>query len=256
MPAYAPPQLCHAPVGGRGRHPQYLIPAGPHGHLYYRDVDPCGPGTCAGGILQVASEGVGWDRGHTRATTAPGQGVGALSHHPQRSLSPEGRCSVTGRELQGSRRRLGYTQEEMAEALGVSRSSPVVLARGRRRVSDDLGARALSVRSAPAEGPWFGHGYEVGRDLAGGLPPGYGRRVRPVAMRLAADQAFQQWLGRQHGGPAVGGHGKRSRTALKRAGRRRKGRGGRATDGHPPRDPPRYKQDMQASKWLISQSIK
>jgi hypothetical protein len=86
----------------------------------------------------------------------------------------------------------------------MSRSSSVVLARGRRRVSDGLGARALSVRSEPAEGPWFEHGYEVGRDLAGGLPPGYGRRVRPTAMRLAADQAFQQWLGRQHGGPTVG----------------------------------------------------
>ena len=111
---------------------------------------------------------------------------------------------MTGRELQGIRRRLGYTQEEMAEALGMSRSSSVVLERGRRRVSDDLGARALRVRSAPAEWQWFEHGYEVGRDLAGGLPPGYGRRVRPTAMRLAADQAFQQWLSRQHWGPVVG----------------------------------------------------
>jgi transcriptional regulator with XRE-family HTH domain len=106
--------------------------------------------------------------------------------------------------LKGIRRRLGYTQEEMAEALGMSRSSSVVLERGRRRVSDDLGARALSVRSEPAEWQWFDHGYEVGRDLAGGLPPGYGRRVRPTAMRLAAEQAFQYWLGRQHWGPVVG----------------------------------------------------
>jgi transcriptional regulator with XRE-family HTH domain len=106
--------------------------------------------------------------------------------------------------LQGSRRRLGYTQEEMAEALGISRSYYMVLERGRRRVSDDLGTRALSIRSEPAEWTWFEHGYEVGRDLARGLPPGYGRRVRPTAMLLAAEQAFQQWLGRTHGGPAVG----------------------------------------------------
>jgi transcriptional regulator with XRE-family HTH domain len=106
--------------------------------------------------------------------------------------------------LKGIRRRLGYTQEEMAEALGVSRSSYLVLERGRRRVSDDLGVRALSLRSEPAERPWFEHGYEVGRDLAGGLPPGYGRRVRPAALLLAAEQAFQQWLRRTHGGPVVG----------------------------------------------------
>ncbi len=91
----------------------------------------------------------------------------------------------------------------MAEALGISRSYYMVLERGRRRVSDDLGARALSVRSEPAEWQWFEHGYEVGRDLAGGLPPGYGRRVRPTAMRLAAEQAFQQWLRRQHWGSVI-----------------------------------------------------
>jgi transcriptional regulator with XRE-family HTH domain len=125
--------------------------------------------------------------------------------------------------LKGIRRRLGYTQEEMAEALGISRSYYMVLERGRRRVSDDLGTRALSIRSEPAEWTWFEHGYEVGRDLARGLPPGYGRRVRPTAMLLAAEQAFQQWLGRTHGGPAVGGNGKHSRTGLKRAGRRRRG---------------------------------
>ena len=106
--------------------------------------------------------------------------------------------------MKGIRRRLGYTQEEMAEALGMSRSSYVVLERGRRRVSDDLGARALSMRSEPAEWPWFEHGYEAGRDLAGGLPPGYGKRVRPTAMLLAAEQAFQHCLRREHWGPVVG----------------------------------------------------
>jgi transcriptional regulator with XRE-family HTH domain len=110
---------------------------------------------------------------------------------------------VTGRELKGIRRRLGYTQEEMADALGMSRSSYVVLERGRRRVSDDLGARALSIRSEPAEGKWFDHGYDVGRDLAGGLSSGYERRVRPTAMLLAAEQAFQNWLRRKNWGPVV-----------------------------------------------------
>jgi transcriptional regulator with XRE-family HTH domain len=110
---------------------------------------------------------------------------------------------VTGRELKGIRRRLGYTQEEMADALGISRSYYVVLERGRRRVSDDLGTRALSIRSEPAESKWFDHGYDAGRNLAGDLPPGYGRRVRPTAMLLAAEQAFQTWLSRKHWGPVV-----------------------------------------------------
>jgi transcriptional regulator with XRE-family HTH domain len=105
--------------------------------------------------------------------------------------------------LKGIRRRLGYTQEEMAEALGISRSYYVVLERGRRRVSDDLGARALSIRNETAEWKWFDQGYDVGRDLAGGLPPGYGRRVRPAAMLLAAEQAFQNWLSRKHWGWVV-----------------------------------------------------
>lgn len=85
----------------------------------------------------------------------------------------------------------------------MSRSSYVVLERGRRRVSDDLGTRALSICREPAEWTWFDHGYEVGRDLAGGLPPGYGRRVRPTAMLLAAEQAFQHWLSRKHWGRVV-----------------------------------------------------
>ena len=110
---------------------------------------------------------------------------------------------MTGRELKGIRRRLGYTQEEMADALGISRSYYVVLERGRRRVSDDLGTRALSVRSEPAEWTWFDHGYGVGRGLAGGLPPGYERRVRPTAMLLAAEQAFQNWRSRKNWGPVV-----------------------------------------------------
>jgi transcriptional regulator with XRE-family HTH domain len=101
---------------------------------------------------------------------------------------------VTGRELKGIRRRLGYTQEAMAGAMGISQSYYVVLERGRRRISDDLGTRALSVRSEPAEWQWFDHGYAAGRDLAGGLPRGYERRVRPMVMRLGAEQAFQRWL--------------------------------------------------------------
>ena len=111
---------------------------------------------------------------------------------------------MTGRELKGIRRRLGYSQEEMADALGISRSYYAVLERGRRRVSDDLGTRALSVRSGPSEWKWFDHGYDVGRDMAGGLPPGYERRVRPSAMLLAAEQAFQNWLNRKNWGPVVG----------------------------------------------------
>lgn len=110
---------------------------------------------------------------------------------------------MTGRELKGIRRRLGYTQEEMADALGISRSYYVVLERGRRRVSDDLGTRALSIRHEPAGWKWFDHGYEVGRDMASVIPPGYERRVRPTALLLAAEQAFQQWLSRKHGGPVV-----------------------------------------------------
>jgi hypothetical protein len=82
----------------------------------------------------------------------------------------------------------------MADALGISQSYYVVLERGRRRISEDLGTRALSVRREPPEGGWFDRGYDVGRDLAGGLPRGYDRRVRPTAMRLGAEQAFERWL--------------------------------------------------------------
>jgi transcriptional regulator with XRE-family HTH domain len=110
---------------------------------------------------------------------------------------------VTGRELKGIRRRLGYSQEEMADALGVSRSYYVALERGRRWISDDLGTRALSVRSEPAERAWFDHGYDVGRDLAGALPRGYERRVRPSAIHLAVEQAFRRWLSCEHWGPVA-----------------------------------------------------
>jgi transcriptional regulator with XRE-family HTH domain len=108
---------------------------------------------------------------------------------------------VTGRELKGIRRRLGYTQEAMADAMGISQSYYAVLERGRRRIGDDLGTRALSVRREPAKWGWFDHGYDVGRDLAGGLPRGYERRVRPTAMRLGAEQAFEHWLRLNHWGP-------------------------------------------------------
>jgi Helix-turn-helix domain len=107
---------------------------------------------------------------------------------------------MTGRELKGIRRRLGYTQEEMADAMGISPSYYVVLERGRRRISDDLGMRALSVRHEPAAWQWFDQGHAMGRDLAGQVPRGYGRRVRPTAIRLAADQAFQHWLTLKHWG--------------------------------------------------------
>ena len=107
---------------------------------------------------------------------------------------------MTGRELKGIRRRLGYTQEEMADAMGISQSHYVVLERGRRRVTDDLGTRALSVRSEPTEWQWYDQGHDVGRDLAGGLPRGYGRRVRPSAICLAAEQAFQHWMRLKNGG--------------------------------------------------------
>jgi transcriptional regulator with XRE-family HTH domain len=110
---------------------------------------------------------------------------------------------VTGKELRGIRRRLGYTQEEMADALGISRSYYVVLERGRRRISDDLGTRALCVRSEPAEREWFDHGYRVGRDLADALPREYERRVRSSALHLAAEQAFQRWLSRKYWGPVA-----------------------------------------------------
>jgi transcriptional regulator with XRE-family HTH domain len=110
---------------------------------------------------------------------------------------------VTGRELKGIRRRLGYTQQEMADALGISQSYYVVLERGRRRISDDLGTRALSVRREPVEWKWFDYGYDAGRDLAGGLPRGYERRVRPTAMRLGAEQAFQRWLRLKNWGPVA-----------------------------------------------------
>jgi transcriptional regulator with XRE-family HTH domain len=107
---------------------------------------------------------------------------------------------VTGRELKGIRRRLGYTQEAMADAMGISQSYYVVLERERRRISDDLGRRALSVRSEPVAWKWFDYGYEAGRDLAAALPRGYARRVRPTAIHLAAAQAFQRWLSRKNWG--------------------------------------------------------
>jgi transcriptional regulator with XRE-family HTH domain len=110
---------------------------------------------------------------------------------------------VTGRELKGIRRRLGYTQEAMADALGISQSYYVVLERGRRRMSEDLGTRALSLRREPAEWQWFDDGYAAGRDLAGALPRGYERRVRPAALRLGADQAFQRWLHLKNWGPVA-----------------------------------------------------
>jgi transcriptional regulator with XRE-family HTH domain len=126
-----------------------------------------------------------------------------LSRTPGRRITRRGRCRVTGRELKGIRRRLGYTLEAMAEAMGISQSYYVVLERGRRRISDDLGTRALSIRREPAEWKWFDHGYDVGRDLAGGLPRGYERRVRPTAMLLAAEQAFQRWLSLKNWGPVA-----------------------------------------------------
>jgi transcriptional regulator with XRE-family HTH domain len=122
---------------------------------------------------------------------------------PQRRIGRQGRCRVTGRELKGIRRRLGYTQEAMADALGISQSYYVVLERGRRRISEDLGTRALSVHSEPAEWKWFDYGYDVGRDLAGGLPEGYERRPRPTAIYLAEEQAFQRWLSRKNWGPVA-----------------------------------------------------
>jgi transcriptional regulator with XRE-family HTH domain len=108
---------------------------------------------------------------------------------------------VTARELKGIRRRLGYTQEEMADAMGISQSYYMVLERGRRQISDDLGTRALSVRHEPMAWQWFDQGHAVGRDLAGGVPRGYGRQVRPTAMHLAAEQAFQHWLRLKNWGP-------------------------------------------------------
>ena len=106
--------------------------------------------------------------------------------------------------MKGIRRRLGYTQEGMAEAMGISPSYYVVLERGRRRISDDLGMRALRVHREPTAWSWFEAGHAVGRDLAGGVPQEYDRRVRPTAMHLAAGHAFQQWLRRQHGTPITG----------------------------------------------------
>src|SRR5262245_35213668 len=91
----------------------------------------------------------------------------------------------------------------MADAMGISQSYYVVLERGRRRISDDLAMRALNVRSEPVEWEWFGYGYALGRDLAAGLPRGYERRVRPTAIQLAAEQAFQRWLSRKNWGPVA-----------------------------------------------------
>jgi DNA-binding XRE family transcriptional regulator len=133
-----------------------------------------------------------------------GAGLTGTDRGPQRRVEHQGRNGVTGRELKGIRRRLGYTQEAMADAMGISPSSYVVLERGRRRISDDLGTRALSVHREPTAWPWFEEGYAVGRDLAGGVPRGYGRRVRPTAMHLAAAQAFQQWLRRKNWAPMAG----------------------------------------------------
>jgi transcriptional regulator with XRE-family HTH domain len=110
---------------------------------------------------------------------------------------------VTARELKGIRRRLGFTQEEMADAMGISRSYYTVLERGRRRIGEDLGARALSVRREPVEWKWFDYGYDAGRDLAGGLPRGYERRVRPAAMQLGAEQALQRCLRLKDWGPVA-----------------------------------------------------
>jgi transcriptional regulator with XRE-family HTH domain len=138
-----------------------------------------------------------------RRAVKGGASSGVTNRGPQKRLGRQGRCRVTGRELKGIRRRLGYTQQEMADALGISLSYYVVLERGRRRISDDLGTRALSVRREPAEWKWFDYGYDVGRDLAGGLPRGYERRVRPTAMRLGAEQAFQRWLHLKHRGPVA-----------------------------------------------------
>ena len=70
-------------------------------------------------------------------------------------------------------------------------------------MSDDLSTRALSVRREPAEWQWFDYGYDVGRDLARGLPRGYERRVRPAAIRLGAEQAFQRWLHLKNGRPVT-----------------------------------------------------
>ena len=111
---------------------------------------------------------------------------------------------MTGRELKGIRRRLGYTQEEMSDAMGIRQSYYVVLERGRRRIPDDLGTRALSVRREPMEWQWFDQGHAAGRDLAGGIPRGYGRQVRPSAMHLAAEQVLQHWLRRKNSGPIAG----------------------------------------------------
>jgi DNA-binding XRE family transcriptional regulator len=139
--------------------------------------------------------GKGWGGDKGRAWTDRG---------PQRRVEHQGRCGVTGRELKGIRRRLGYTREEMADAMGISPSYYAVLERGRRRISDDLGTRALSVGREPAEWRWFDQGHAVGRDLARGVPRGYGRRVRPAAMHLAAEQALQHWLRGKNWGPVAG----------------------------------------------------
>ncbi len=91
----------------------------------------------------------------------------------------------------------------MAAAMGISQSHYVVLERGRRRITDDLGTRAMSVRHEPPEWQWYDQGHDVGRDLAGGVPRGYEIRVRPSAIRLAAEQAFQYWMSIKNGGPVA-----------------------------------------------------
>ena len=111
---------------------------------------------------------------------------------------------MTGRELKGIRRRLGYTQEAMADALGISQSYYVVLERGRRRISEDLGTRALGVRnepSEPSEWKWFDHGYAAGRDLAAGLPRGYEDQGEANGYAPWCRTTFQRWLSLKNWGP-------------------------------------------------------
>jgi DNA-binding XRE family transcriptional regulator len=119
-----------------------------------------------------------------------GAGLTGADRGPKRRVEHQGRGGVTGGALKGIRRRLGDTQEAMADAMGISPSSYVVLEQGRRRMSDDLGTRALSVHREPTAWLWFEEGHAVGRDLAGGVPRGYGRRARPTVMHLAAAQVF------------------------------------------------------------------
>jgi hypothetical protein len=61
----------------------------------------------------------------------------------------------------------------------------------------------MSVRHEPSEWQWYDQGHDVGRDLAGGVPRGYEIRVRPSAIRLAAEQAFQYWMSLKNGRPVA-----------------------------------------------------